>query len=192
MKQENSRGSVGSCCECREHAEEKQRNELEKYADEVRRRISEGVGGVFCNMSPAHASVIVESFLDAAQDNIRILCHRLAEDVYGRITDVFRRVLSEEKIRVQVVTNALYEDIESKDLARMLRAKGALHCGYKKSLPHFIVSDGCRYRLETDEELRTAVVCASTANDKKRKEVAKIINDKFDDIWQHSTAPSEE
>ena len=181
----------GSCCECSEHLEEQNRIELEKYAEGVRRRIQENLPGVFNNMSPAHASVIVEAFLEAAQNNIRILCHRLAADVYGRITDVFRRILAEDKVRVQVVTNAEYEELESQDLAQMLRAKGSLHCGYNRDLPHFIISDGCRYRLETDESLRTAVVCASTVNDKKRTVVAKVINDKFDDVWQHSEAPKD-
>ena len=192
MEHENSSGmGTGGCCECSDRAAGMQRRDLERYAVEVRRRIEENVGGVFNNMSPAHASVIVDAFLETAKKEVCIFCRKLAYDVYGSLTDTFRRVLSEGQVKVRVVTHAAYEELESKELAEILCSKGALRCSYRKDMQHFIIADACRYRLETDAALRTAVVCASTLNDARRQNFAKVVGQCFSDIWNSSTVPGD-
>ena len=155
-------------------------DELLRYEKEVRRRILEKDGGTFLNKSAWHASIILREFLRSAQDNVRILCGKLNEAVYGTLWPEFESAI-ERGVRVQVLTES--RDVSATALAESLRARGAFRslsgpCG----IFHFAIVDGMRYRAEREEVDKSALVCACASNSKELWRV-HMMGEIFDDLW---------
>lgn len=145
------------CCENRScpFSEE----ELRQYAEKVQKRIDENDGEVFLNRSEWHAAIILRKFIESAQETINIFCGHLNKNVYGDLLLSFKDAV-DRGVRVRVMTASPV--VCAQEVANGLREMRAFRCMKEEdaSIPHFAVVDGCRYRLETDEEEKTAVVCA--------------------------------
>ena len=157
MIQNNSRVDERGCCEERSCPYSKE--ELCRYAEKVQRLIDENNCEVFLNRSEWHAAIILRKFVESAKETINIFCGHLNKNVYGDLLPCFQAA-AERGVRVRVITAS--PDVCAQDVAEGLRKLEAFRSLREEddTIPHFAIVDGCRYRLETDEEEKTAVVCA--------------------------------
>ncbi len=135
------------------------KQELEEYAENVQRRIDENDGELFLNRSEWHAAIILRKFIESAKSSVDIFCGHLNKNVYGDLLPCFRAA-HENKVELRVMTASpkicaieVADGLRQMDAFRSMKVENT-------SFPHFAVVDGCRYRLETDEADKSAVVCA--------------------------------
>lgn len=185
MKQENSSGvKNGDCCNQRicPYSEE----ELSRYAEKVQRLIDENDCEVFLNRSEWHAAIILRKFIESAKETINIFCGHLNKNVYGDLLPCFQAA-AKRGVRVRVITAS--PDVCAQNVAEGLRKLEAFRNLSEEddTIPHFAIVDGCRYRLETDEEEKTAVVCAFAET---REQVKRALSlDFLSDILWDSLEP---
>lgn len=155
-------------------------NELARYAIEVRRRINECDGEVFRNKSARHASIILREFIESAKESVFVFCGQLNRLVYGDLLDSFTKVVEEEK-QVRVVIEGDYA--AASEVASYLTSKGALRRLRKDvGIPHFVVVDAIRYRLEIDECDKSALVCAYAKTEEQQYR-AQALNAVSEILW---------
>ncbi|MBR5887712.1 MAG: hypothetical protein IKZ07_05830 [Akkermansia sp.] len=163
--------------------------ELKQYAAEIRRRIEECDGEVFRNKSARHAAIIIKEFIASAKESVYIYCGHLNHLVYGELKDVFEKAMAEKDTeqtpQIQVLTES--NEIDCPNLANFLREKHAFRSlGKSMEIPHFIVVDAKRYRIETNEMEKTALVCACTQTEAQKKR-ALMMNELFKIMWSYAT-----
>lgn len=180
MTQKNSRESEGGCCNERicPYSEE----ELSLYAEKVQRLIDENDCEVFLNRSEWHAAIILRKFIESAKQTINIFCGHLNKNVYGDLLPCFQAA-HDRGVRVRVMTAS--PDVCAQSVATGLRELSAFR-NLKEAddtIPHFAIVDGCRYRLETDEAEKTAIVCAFAET---REQVKRALSLDFlsDILWE--------
>lgn len=154
MKQENSRGSVGSCCEKHSCT----RAELEQYRKDVKTRIAQNDGTIFPNNCPDKTSIVLQEFIKSAKESVCIYCGHLNAAVYGDLQSDFEDAIA-RGVEVRVICAP--GEIGAKELAEKL-SDGDHFRILKEEVPvsHFAVVDGLRYRIETDQDSKEAFVCA--------------------------------
>lgn len=185
MSEQDSCGvKNGDCCNQRicPYSEE----ELSRYAEKVQRLIDENDCEVFLNRSEWHAAIILRKFIESAKKTINIFCGHLNKNVYGDLLPSFQAA-AERGVTVRVLTAS--PEVSAKEVAEGLRSMGAFRNlrDEDDTIPHFAIVDGCRYRLETDEEERTAVVCAFAET---REQVKRALSlDFLSDILWDSLEP---
>lgn len=156
------------------------KRELEAYAREVQRRIDECDCEVFLNRSEWHASIILRKFIDSARSSIIIFCGHLNKAVYGTLLPNFIKA-QERGVEVRVLTESM--EVSAIEVAEGLRKiKAFKSLGSKMDLPHFTLIDGIRYRIETDEKDKSAVVCACVGEPDQRKR-AGMLSIVFNWLW---------
>ncbi len=166
-----------------------QDKELMRYADGLRLRNKLQIGEMFPNENRKYATIIVKEFLRLAKKHVNIFCGRLNENVYSRLYDDFIRAI-EHNVKVRVITCVPFENIHSKKLANVLANKGLLrYDDTLASTPHFIEVDGEMFRLETDQEKGTAVVCAFAPANKYNQEIVQRLNTTYEVMWQNAAKP---
>lgn len=154
MKQENSRGSVGSCCEGHSCT----RAELTQYRKDVKTRIAKKDGTIFPNNCPDKTAIVLQEFIRAAKDRVRIYCGHLNAAVYENLQTDFEDAIARE-VEVRVICAP--GEIGAKELAEKLRVGDHFRIlNEVVSVSHFAVVDGLRYRIETDQDSKEAFVCA--------------------------------
>ncbi len=153
----------------------------------MQKRIDENDCEVFLNRSEWHAAIILRKFIESAKDSIRIFCGHLNKNVYGDLLPCFVAAIN-RGVKVQVLTAS--PDVCAKDVAEGLRKLDAFQTLHDcDDVPHFAVVDGIRYRLETNEDDKSAVVCAYVdTKEQVRRAFALEILFKF--LWDISAAES--
>lgn len=166
----------------------KEDTELKQYAEEIRRRIKDCDGEVFRNKSAYHAAIIIKEFIASAKESVYIYCGHLNHLVYGDLRDVFEKAMAESSAeqtpQIQVITES--NEIDCPNLANFLREKHAIRSfGKSMEIPHFIVVDSKRYRIETNDKEKTALVCAYTQTE-EQKDRAQMMNNLFKVMWDYA------
>lgn len=159
--------------------------ELAEYTSSVRLRIKNKDGAIFHNESCAHAEIIVREFLNAASKSVQIFCGKLSSAVYGALLPYFEQAI-EREVSIQVVTEAPYSALESRELAEKLKEKGCIrHASklYKKG-SHFLLVDDDMFRLELQAEQKTALACANAK--KKNQEVMTSLAEGYAELWRNA------
>lgn len=162
-------------------------DELEKYAQEVRRRIDECDCEVFRNSSAEHAAIILREFIDSARSSIHIFCGHLNQQVYGSLLPNLLRAIR-RGVEVQVVT--AHDELRAQEVAQALREQQRLRSfpagdeSPLREMPHFTIVDGMRYRLETDPKNTSAFVCACAMRE-SQKARANLLDEAFSCLWEH-------
>ncbi|MDO4751741.1 MAG: hypothetical protein Q4A24_06500 [Akkermansia sp.] len=183
MSEQNSSGvKNGDCCNQRicPYSEE----ELSRYAEKVQRLIDENDCEVFLNRSEWHAAIILRKFIESAKETINIFCGHLNKNVYGDLLPSFQAA-AERGVKVRVMTAS--PEVCAKDVAEGLRSMGAFQSlrDVDEEAPHFAIIDGMRYRLETCEADKSAVVCAY-ADTKEQVRRAFSLDLLFNFLWDIS------
>lgn len=155
-------------------------NDLEFYAEDIRRRIQDNDCEVFRNKSALHASIILREFIKSARDTVFVFCGHLNKHVYEHLLEDFQTAIQKE-VDIKVITES--ETPDSVKLAQLLREKDRYR-SVKQDLkiPHFVIVDGKRYRIETDEAEKTALVCACVCTEEQKKR-ALVMNKLFQAMW---------
>lgn len=184
MTKENSSGEKDrGCCENRScpYSEE----ELSRYAEKVQRLIDKNDCEVFLNRSEWHAAIILRKFIESAKKTISIFCGHLNKNVYGDLLPCFQAAV-ERGVTVRVLTAS--PEVCAKEVAEGLRSMGAFQSlkDVDEDAPHFAIVDGMRYRLETCEADKSAVVCAY-ADTKEQVRRACSLDILFNFLWDIST-----
>lgn len=176
MTQENRIGVKNDACSCTFT-----QDELAQYAEEVQKRIDENNCEVFLNRSEWHAAIILRKFVESAKDTVNIFCGHLNKNVYGDLLPSFQEALK-RGVRVRVMT--AHPDVSAEQVAEKLRQLGAFRNFMKAddTIPHFAIVDGSRYRLETDDNEKTALVCAF-AETREQVEQALSLDCLSDILW---------
>lgn len=155
--------------------------ELRLYAEKVQNRIDNNDCEVFLNRSEWHAAIILRKFIDSAQETISIFCGHLNKNVYGSLLPSFKAA-AERGVLVRVLT--AYPDVCAKEVANGLSEMGAFQTlpEEDRETPHFAIIDGMRYRLETNEADKSAVVCAHVGTSEQVKR-ALMLERLFNILW---------
>ena len=155
-------------------------NDLELYAEDIRRRIQDNDCEVFRNKSALHASIILREFIKSAKDTVFIFCGHLNKFVYEHLFDVFQTAI-QKGVNIKVITES--DTPDSVKLAQLLREKDRYRSVRQDmKIPHFVIVDGKRYRMETDEAEKTALVCACVCTEEQKKR-ALVMNKLFQAMW---------
>ena len=172
------------CCENRScpFSEE----ELRQYAEKVQKRIDENDCEVFLNRSEWHAAIILRKFIESAKNSISIFCGHLNKNVYGDLLPDFKAA-AKRGVAVRVLTAS--SEVCAESVADGLREISAFQTlrDEDDEIPHFAVVDGIRYRLETNEDDKSAVVCAFT-DTRDQITRAVLLSMLFDALWEKSFA----
>ncbi len=173
-------------CNCLSNAE------LSQYAESVRARILVQNGDIFLNKSPEHARIILREFIQAAKRSIHIYCGRLTNTVYKGLQPYFGNAYN-QGIDLKVITVEKPNGNSEQELVDYLKENGILKYLVTETrekvatLPHFAIIDGeskegAKYRLETDQDEKTAIVCAYAKSQEStmRGKNMEII---FEDLW---------
>ena len=157
------------------------KQELEEYAAVVRLCIQNEDDALFRNKSVWHAAIILREFISAAQESVRVFCGRLNSAVYGKLLSEFKAAC-ERGVDVKVLT--VSSNVCAVDVAKNLVMQGAFRVMNEETdFPHFVLVDGKRYRLETDEEDKSAIVCACAQSDENVR-MAASLDVVFDTFWE--------
>lgn len=168
----------GDCCE--QSSCPYSKPELDAYAEVVRRRISEEDDELFRNKSVWHAAIILREFVLSAKKSVRIFCGHLNNAAYGKLLSVFKAAVG-NGVDVKVLTASC--DISAKAVANGLMEMDAFRVMNEETdFPHFAVVDGKRYRIETDEEDKSAIVCACAQSEEKQR-TATSLEVVFETFW---------
>lgn len=186
MNNNDSKEKISRCCsECSCSLMEA---ELTEYAKKVQRRIDENDSDEFLNHSELHAAIILRKFIESARKSIYIFCGRLNRNVYGDLLPCFKAA-DDRGVKVRVVT--AYSDVCAEDVAAGLKEMKAYNVLSEPDdeTPHFALIDECRYRIETSEEEKSAIVCAYAET---REQALRVCSLKllFDLLLDNCTAES--
>lgn len=200
MSEQNSSGvKNGDGCKCRadKHTETEQDKqysmaELEDYANSVRLRIANKNGEFFRNKNWQLSSIVLDEFLNAAKESFWVFCGHLCKKVYEPLMTSFM-LAKERGVDIRVVTAS--SEIEAEDLAAWLREQKMLrHCKVA-GIPHFVLARGktengamnSMYRLEINDNHKTAVICACVEDNKDAQDTAKSMELVHKRMWQQSS-----
>ena len=163
---------------------------LKEYEALVRESIETGSCDLFRNASAAHAAIIMRLFCEYAKRTVHIFCGRMNREVYGALRESFAEAIA-RGVEVQFITEELFEHLESGDVARYLRERGALRCyGEKQDIAHFSVVDGRMFRVEADREKKSALVGTNVdPEDTERLETLKAMEEAFNRLWSEAPVP---
>lgn len=173
-------------CNCQNNAE------LAKYAESVRARILVQNGDIFLNKSPKHAHIILREFIQAAKRSIHIYCGCLTKHVYDGLQPYFGKAYN-QGIDLKVITAEEPNGASDKEVVEYLKKNGVLKYLTPQArsnlaqLPHFAIVDGkekngAMYRLETNQDEKTAIVCAY-AKDADSIHRGADMETIFDTLW---------
>lgn len=158
---------------------------LTEYRNSLRSRIANKNSDLFENPSPAHARIVIDEFLRAAKESVYIYCGQLSSLIYGELVPSFQNLL-ERGIKVQVIIEK--EKAETEAIAAMLCEKNAIKQSKMASvgdIPHFILVDGKRYRMELNDDKKSALVCAEVAEENGTKATADAMSGFFTRVWKN-------
>lgn len=160
--------------------------ELAAYTHSVRLRIKNQDGVIFRNYSHKHAEIIIREFLNAANSTVRIFCGKLSTAVYGTLLPYFQQALA-RNVTIHVMTAETLENLESKELAQMLKENKCIRQIPKTHLQgaHFMLADNRMFRLEAPRGERAALVCANALLE--NKQVMESLTRGYDTLWQHAS-----
>lgn len=144
--------------------------ELAKYAESVRARILVQNGDIFLNKSPEHAHIILREFIQAAKRSIHIYCGCLTKNVYKGLQPYFGNAYN-QGVDLRVITAEEPNSDSDTDIVEYFKKNEILKYLSPEArtklakLPHFAIMDGkdkegAKYRLETNQDEKTAIVCA--------------------------------
>ncbi len=140
--------------------DEKPQN-LEEYRAAIKSAFDNESAQVMLNSSKYHAMIIIEAILAHAQNNVKIFCRQLAEDVWGesRILDaIFDAIIRNVKIEI-CTQEAVAESSRKNSLCNL---GIALRENIRKDiLFNFVVADKKMFRYEPDAAKRCAIACAN-------------------------------
>ncbi|WP_146017827.1 hypothetical protein [Akkermansia muciniphila] len=138
---------------------------IKYYEEQVKILIRENSNEIISNSSSKHAIILFKNFFKEARSSIYIFCGKLSKTVYDdiHVIDAMRSAL-ENGIDVKVIISQ--KKPESTLFSELLRQYNKkINClNAIVDINHFCVIDNCRYRLETDQEEKTAIACAYEEN----------------------------
>lgn len=157
--------------------------ELAEYRRSVRSRIEHSNSRLFENACAAHARIVIDELLKSARETVLVYCGRLSAEIYLPLVETFKDALARDvNVRV-LIENA---KAETEELAKMLQEKQWIRQStqpHDGELPHFILVDGMRYRMEVNDEEKRALVCAKVSDKNGTEKTAKAMKTFFDYIW---------
>ena len=173
-------------CNCQNNAE------LAKYAESVRARILVQNGDIFLNKSPEHAHIILREFIQAAKRSIHIYCGCLTKNVYKGLQPYFGNAYN-QGVDLRVITVEEPNNKSDKEVVDYLQKNDILRYLTPETrdklanLPHFAIVDGrdskgAKYRFETNQDEKTAIVCAY-AKDEDSIHRGADMETIFDTLW---------
>lgn len=137
------------------------KDHYEKMVEQYRKTES---NRILMNFSRAHAKVLFENLLKAAEENGEEVCiysGTLHKDFYNQLTENVKRALEKTRVLVAVVND---EDMENNSFAQAVDdspngkfRKGVSVLGAKH--PHFILVGDKKYRFEKDDITKEAIAC---------------------------------
>lgn len=200
MTQKNNKEGGCVCCNCSgdkhslpEEPKQFSASELEDYANSVRLRITNRNGEFFRNKNWQYSSIVLDEFLNAAKERFWVFCGHLCKQVYEPLLTSFM-LAKERGVDIRVVTAST--ELEAQDLAKWLSEQNLLrHCEIA-DIPHFVLAGGnaengtatSMYRLEINDDHKTAVICACVEDNKDAQETAKAMEALHRRMWQYSSA----
>lgn len=176
MKQENSSGVKGvGCCEERSCTEK----ELMQYRRDVKTRIAENDGTIFPNNCPDKTAIVLQEFIREAKKSVCIYCGHLNAAVYENLQSDFENAIARD-VTVRVICAP--GEISAKGLAEKLReGKHFRILNEEVSVSHFSVVDGLRYRIETNQDNKEALVCAYAGEEQQDR--VKMMEEVHAILW---------
>lgn len=156
-----------------------QDNDLESFRRMVKLFIEIDSPATISNNNRDHAKIILEELFRNAKDTAYVYCGRISNEVWGG-TSVALAIIDalNRGVNVQFVVQHPEEIPEDSAVVDILRKHGRIHSSEKFAEigTHFAVFDGKRYRLEKDDEAKSASVCMnSVATAGKLKEIAEVM-----------------
>ena len=200
MGEKNSRRSVEGCCECSEDGLSTTEQtklysvaELEDYANSVRLRIANKNGEFFRNKNWQLSSIVLDEFLNAAKERFWVFCGHLRARVYEPLMTSFM-LAKARGVDIRVVTAST--ELEAQDLAKWLSEHKMLRYCEIVDIPHFVLAGGdtvnditnSMYRLEIDDDCKTAVICACVEANENARKTAKAMETVHKSMWQSASA----
>lgn len=187
MKHETGKEKDRTCCEKRVCPFSKE--ELREYAEKLQKRMDENIGDVFLNRSEWHAAIILRKFIESARKSIIIFCGHLNKTVYGDLLPSFQAA-AKRGVKIRVLTASSH--VCATEVADGLRKLGAFQTlgDDEEDAPHFTVVDGLRYRLETNDDDKAAIVCAYASTREHMRRIVKIEH-LFNILWEDSLVAAE-
>ena len=179
--------------DCKDYSSE----DIATYASEVDKRIATHSGDMFDNNNAAHAGVVLEKFVENAQESILIVCGKLSRMVYEKVYGLLRDVMLNKGVNVRVITST--DKVEAQEILDTLVEKKAIkyvtpkksapsdNAPFESGIPHFAIIDQKMMRFELDEKMRKAVACANVDDNKDAKEMVEKGLRAFEALWKHAT-----
>lgn len=160
--------------------------ELEEYTDSVRARIRLKNGEFFRNRDARYTKIIVQEFLNAAQQTFYVFCGKLNQLVYEPLLANFM-LAHDRGVDIRVITEAACTNIESPTLANWLKTINSLRHYKRGEIPHFVLADGQMYRLEVDEGRKAAIVCAHAESNPEAAQTVDAMKAIHQHLWSQSS-----
>lgn len=158
-------------------------NELQIYEEIVLKAIFEERTELIYNNSPQHAAIILKAFCINAKNRIDIFCGRLRKEVYGDLEQYLRQAVC-RGVHIRIVTQADSDNIETKSLACNNKGWQWKTLGSNDNIPHLVIVDDNKFRLETDAENGMAIVCTGCRQNQERIGQIKRLCVGFNLIWE--------
>lgn len=163
--------------------------ELARYEGKVQKMIENGNGEIFLNRSVWHAGIILRQFIKSAKASVKIFCGHLNKEVYGGLKPSFEDAI-DRGVAVRVLT--AHQDIQAHNVAKFLETSGSFRAMPESNesapyltAPHFAIIDGIRYRIETNDGDKSAIVCAY-ASTKEQLSQVEDLERLFELFWAKS------
>lgn len=165
----------------RPHSEE----DIHQYRCSVQNRIINNNEELFENHGATHASVVIESLILSAKKHIDIYCRHLSAQIYNGIVPAF--ILAYVRgVTIRVITEIPPESSMAQDF--LVSQHLIKTVSPPLGVPHFVLVDGIRFRQETEQEEKKAIVCTHTSDSTKlgeetTKDLAARIQKLFNKKW---------
>ncbi len=161
-------------------------NDLDFYEEALKARLRLKEGGLFPNKGAEYAHVVIKHFLMEAREHVNIYCEKLNEKVYAPLYDLFMEKIKQRvSIRVLTQKDIAHIDVGSQELASQLYLQGRW-MKTNSTLPHFVEVDGRMFRLETDPDKKTALVCVNATNSPEEVQAIKRMTKAFNMLWDEA------
>lgn len=154
-------------------------NDLEAFRQMVKLFIEIDSPATISNNNSDHAKIILEELFRSAKETAYVYCGHISNEVWGGDTmaAVIDRAVR-NNVKVRFIVQKPNEIPKDSAVAAFLKERNLICSSEKFSAlgTHFAVFDGKRYRLEKNDEAKSATVCmCNEASAGKLKETAELM-----------------